>query len=121
MNDEPPPQPKKLSDFKPLRRLVLPDLGELDCSGLTIFVGPNSSGKTQILRDIRGRTTGEIRELVVATKLDVETPEFSEFIACLKAEGHIESYYDENENEQFRPRTIFAGTGQAAQNVTMSA
>ena len=117
MNDEAPPPPKKLSDFKPLKRLVLPDLGELDVSGLTIFVGPNSSGKTQLLRDIRFRTTGEIRELVVATELDVESPDFDEFIACLKAEGHIFSTYDDNEREQYVSRTVFAGTGQASQNV----
>lgn len=117
MNDEAPPPPKKLSDFKPLKRLALPDLGELDVSGLTIFVGPNSSGKTQLLRDIRFRTTGEIRELVVATELDVESPDFDEFIACLKAEGHIFSTYDDNEREQYVSRTVFAGTGQASQNV----
>ena len=117
MNDETEALPKKLSDFKPLKRLVLPDLGELDASGLTIFVGPNSSGKTQLLRDIRFRTTGEIRELVVATELDVESPDLDEFIACLKAEGHIFSTYDDNEREQYVSRTVFAGTGQASKNV----
>ena len=117
VNDESPTPAKKLSDFKPLKRLVLPNLGELDASGLTIFVGPNSSGKTQLLRDIRYRTTGEVRELVVATELDVESPDFDEFIACLKAEGHIFSTYDDNEREQFVSRTVFAGTGQASKNV----
>jgi hypothetical protein len=36
-----------LSDFKPLGRLVLPELGVLECSGLVVLVGPNSSGKSQ--------------------------------------------------------------------------
>jgi len=117
MNDGAPANPKKLSDFKPLKRIVLPDLGELDTSGLTVFVGPNSSGKTQLLRDIRGRTTGQVRELVVAEEIEVESPEFDSFVKCLKAEGHIFSVYDDNEREQYVPRTVFAGTGQASQNV----
>ena len=76
---------EKLSDFKPLKSVVLPGLGELNCAGLTIIVGPNSSGKTQLLRDIKGKVAGEARNLVVATELEIEIPELEPFIKCLNS------------------------------------
>jgi predicted ATP-binding protein involved in virulence len=51
LTDNPLTDSKKLNEFMPLKRLVLPELGELDASGLTIFVGPNTSGKTKLLRE----------------------------------------------------------------------
>ena len=108
---------KRLSDFKPLKRVVLPVLGELYCAGLTIFVGPNSSGKTQLLRDIKGKVAGEARDLVVATELEVEVPELEPFIKCLKAEGFIYSIFDDNDQEQYVSSTPFLGMGQSAQNI----
>jgi predicted ATP-dependent endonuclease of OLD family len=108
---------EKLTDFKPLKRVVLPGIGELYCAGLTVFVGPNSSGKTQLLRDIKGKVAGEARNLVVATELEVDVPELNPFIKCLKAEGYISSFFDDNDQEQYVPRTPFLGTGQAAQNI----
>lgn len=108
---------EKLIDFKPLKRVVLPGLGELNCAGLTVIVGPNSSGKTQLLRDIKERVVGEVRDLVVATELEVEVPELEPFIQCLKAEGFINSIFDDNDQEQYVPSTPFLGMGQPAQNI----
>jgi predicted ATPase len=108
---------EKLSDFKPLKRVVLPGLGELQCAGLTVIVGPNSSGKTQLLRDIKGKVAGEARDLVVATEIEVETPELEPFIKCLKSEGYIYSFFDDNDQEQYVPMTPFLGMGQPAQNI----
>ena len=34
-----PDEMKRLSDFKPLRRVTLPGLGDLECSGLIVVVG----------------------------------------------------------------------------------
>lgn len=107
----------KLTDFKPIKRLVLTGLSELDCSGLLVIVGPNSSGKTQLLRDIKERISGEPRGLVVAKELEVDTPDHQSFLRCLKAEGYIYSAWDENDQEQLVPMTTFVGTGQGAQNV----
>ena len=90
---------EKLSDFKPLKRVVLRGLGELNCAGLTVIVGPNSSGKTLLLRDIKGKVAGEARDLVVATELEIEVPELDPFIKCLKAEGYIASFFDDNDQE----------------------
>ena len=117
MTSDSTPPPPKLSDFKPLKRLALPDIGDLTCSGLTVIVGPNSAGKTQLLRDIKAKIAGEFRDLVVATELEIEIPESTEFIRCLKAEGYISSFYDDNDQEQFVSRTTMLGTSQAVQNI----
>jgi len=107
----------KLTDFKPIKRLELPELGELRCSGLIVIVGPNSSGKSQLLHDIKGKISGEIRELVVATDLKIETPDLQSFLECLKSEGYIHSTWDDNDQEQYVPKTTSLGTGQPALNV----
>lgn len=108
---------EKLTDFKPIEKLVLPDLGELSCSGLIVVVGPNSSGKSQLLRDIRERISGEPRELVVAESLDLANLDHKTFLNCLKAEGYIYSTWDDNDQEQYVPMTTAIGTGQGATNV----
>lgn len=107
----------RLTDFKPIAKLELPNLPALDCSGLTVIVGPNSSGKSQLLRDIKERISGEPRTLVVATELEVATPDHQAFLRCLKAEGHIYSLWDDNDQEQYIPTTTYLGTGQGSQNV----
>ena len=93
---------EKLTDFKPIKKLTLPDIGELQCSGLLVIVGPNSSGKSQFLRDIREKISGEPRDLVVASDLDVDTPDHELFMKCLKAEGYIYSIWDDNRSEERR-------------------
>ncbi len=108
---------KKLIDFKPIKRLALPELGELSCSGLIMIVGPNSSGKSQLLGDITQKISGEPRDLVVATDLEVETPNHESLLSCLKNEGYLSITWDDNGNEQFFPMTPFLGTGQGAQNI----
>lgn len=108
---------EKLSDFKPLHRVALPGLENLRCSGLIVIVGPNSSGKTQLLRDITQKVSGEPRELIVATAVDIEPPDHDLFMKCLKNEGYIYSTWNDNDEEQFVPTTTFVGTGQAAQNI----
>lgn len=108
---------EKLTDFKPIKRFALPELGELHCAGLLVIVGPNSSGKSQLLRDIREKISGEPRDLVVASGIEVETPDHQSFLKSLKAEGYIYSTWDDNDQEQYIPMTTFLGTGQGAQNV----
>ena len=110
-------QLNKLSDFRSLGSLVLPGLGTLNCSGLIVIVGANSSGKTQLLRDIRDRITGEPRKLVVASEIEVRTPDEEPFLKCLKDEGYISSTWADNNEEQFVPRTTYVGSGQGAKNV----
>jgi len=108
---------EKLTDFKPIKRLNLPGLGEIPCTGLTVIVGPNSSGKSQLLRDIKEKISGEPRELVVASDLEIETPELEAFLRCLRQEGYMYSMWDDNDQEQYIPMTTSLGTGQGAKNV----
>lgn len=108
---------EKLTDFKPIQKLCLRNLGQLSCAGLIVIVGPNSSGKSQLLRDISQKISGEPRELVVAEELELAKLDYRLFLKCLQAEGYIHSFWDDNDREQYMPMTTAIGTGQGAQNV----
>jgi hypothetical protein len=103
---------KRLSDFKPLRRVQLPGLGDLSCSGLVVLVGPNSSGKSQLLQDIYKRIAGEPRQLVVASDVQIEKPPLGPFLRCLEDEGYFSTVEDESGATHMRPLTMYLGTGQ---------
>lgn len=111
---------KHLSDFKPLKKVSLPGVGALECSGLTLIVGPNSSGKSQFLQDLFLRLSGEARTLVVATDIEVDKPEFDPFLAALESEGYVETFEDENGTKQLRPKTMYVGSGQAISQIQHS-
>lgn len=108
-----PDEMKRLSDFKPLRRVTLPGLGTLECSGLIIVVGPNSSGKSQLLQDVYRRISGEPRDLVVASDIQIEKPPLDPFLRCLEEEGYFTTIEDGSGAKQMRPLTMYLGTGQA--------
>lgn len=109
---------KQLSDFKPLERVALPDVGDLRCSGLILVVGPNSSGKSQFLQDMYFRLCGQPRALVVSTDIQIRKPEnYDEFIQCLESEGYFETITDDSGNQQWIPRTTFLGSGQPVQQL----
>ncbi len=102
-----------LSDFKPLEHVVLPDVGQLRCSGLVVVVGPNSAGKSQFLQDVYLRLCGEARKLVVATHVETNKPQdYNSFQQWLGDEGYFETVVDDEGKEQWRPRTTYLGTGQ---------
>src|SRR6266545_4409138 len=103
---------ERLSDFKPLRQVALPGLGDLACSGLVVLVGPNSSGKSQLLQDIYKRLAGERRQLVVAKEIQIEKPPLDPFLRCLEDEGYFSTIEDEAGNKHYRPLTMYLGTGQ---------
>ena len=86
-------------------------MGDIPCSGLTVIVGPNSSGKSQLLQDLYLRLCGEPRGLVVASKVRLNKPhEFDAFLKCLEAEGYLRKDKDPNNSqERLMPRTIFSG------------
>jgi len=110
---------ERLTDFKPLGRVVLPDVGPLDYSGLILIVGPNSSGKTHLLQDLYQRLTGVGRTLVTATAIGVRKPaELEPFLKCLEREGLIKRYVDPNGNTQIRPLTTYLGSGQFASQIS---
>ncbi|HXZ01439.1 MAG TPA: AAA family ATPase [Stellaceae bacterium] len=101
-------------DFNPLGKVVLPDIGPVPCSGLTLVVGPNSSGKTQFLNDIFLRLSGQPRTLVVASEVVVnKPPQHAAFVEALIANGYLRKSTDTNNREQLVPRTTYVGTGEA--------
>src|ERR1700733_12804114 len=105
---------KRLSDFKPLAKVSLPGIGDIPCAGLTLIVGPNSSGKSQFLQDLFLRVCGEPRDLVVASEIRLnKPPEYEAFIKCLESEGYFRRNRDANNQETFIPRTIYFGVGPA--------
>ena len=58
----------------PINAIELPGVPRLDLKGLIVIVGPNSSGKTQLLRDINDVVCGRHRELVVASGVSFSAP-----------------------------------------------
>jgi hypothetical protein len=99
--------------FTPLKRVVVPDLGELDCSGLVLIVGPNSSGKSQLLKDIYHSISGDRRELVVATKVEIRRPDHDTFMKSLESDGFFQPFFDDNGTRHLKPLTTYLGTGEA--------
>jgi hypothetical protein len=111
---------ERLSDFKPLGHVRLPRLGDVLCSGLVVLVGPNSSGKSQLLQDICKRLVGEPRQLVVAEDIRIEKPPYEDFMRCLQSEGYFSMVEDDSGQQQLRPLTLYLGTGQAVGQIAPS-
>lgn len=107
-------------EFAPLETLDLPGIGPVDCSGLTLIVGPNSSGKSQLLRDIHHRVSGEPRKLVVASEVRVKRLPYEPLMTALAEAGYIYQYEDDAGAPQIRPMTTYVGTGQHAQQVQLN-
>lgn len=105
-------------DFKPLESFELPGIGKIQCQGLIVIVGPNSSGKSQLLQDIYLRLCGEPRALVVATSLEIQKPaEYPQFASWLETEGYFETILDDNGAEQWLPKTTYVGQGGAINQI----
>src|SRR5260221_10285284 len=103
---------KSLVDFKPLEQVELPDIGLLDSAGLIVVIGPNSSGKTRLLRDIEQRLAGEIHALVVAKSIDIRKPDYKQLMETLKTEGYISERREPDGRHLFRSHTTWIGYSQ---------
>src|SRR3989442_814226 len=95
----------RLSEYKPLERVVLPDLGPVSTLGLTLIVGPNSTGKSQLLQDLYQRLSGQPRKLVVATEIAIAKPDYPSLLKSLESEGYLETVVDDTGATQLRPLT----------------
>src|SRR5690349_8593154 len=109
-----------LTDFSPLESLHLPGVGRVECSGLILIVGPNSAGKSQLLRDIHQRVSGEPRTLVVASDVIVKRLPYEPLLAALSEAGFISRFDDDGGSPQVRPMTTYVGTGQHANQVQVN-
>jgi hypothetical protein len=109
-----------LTEFSPLEHLDLPGIGKVDCSGLILIVGPSSSGKSQLLRDIHQRVSGDPRKLVVASEVRVTRLPYEPLVAALAEAGFIYRFEDDGGAPHVRPLTTYVGTGQAANQVQVN-
>jgi energy-coupling factor transporter ATP-binding protein EcfA2 len=90
-----------LFEFNPLKSIAVPNVGRIVPKGLVLVIGPNSAGKTQLLRDIHGRMLGNTRRLVVCDDIEVCRPASLEpLLNVLLAENHIRRRVD-NSNKIF--------------------
>ncbi|MBI3099184.1 MAG: AAA family ATPase [Planctomycetes bacterium] len=87
----------KLVDFNPLKSIAIPDVGRVQPRGLIVVIGPNSSGKTQMLKDIQARLLGQPRKLVVCEDIEIQRPQdLDALLGVLYQEGHIRKRVDAN-------------------------
>ena len=89
----------KLVDFNPLKSIAMPNVGRVQPRGLVVIIGPNSAGKTQMLKDIQGRVLGQPRNLVVCEDIELQRPpDLNLLLDVLYAEGHIRKRVDAHNN-----------------------
>ncbi len=86
-------------ECNPLKSIAIPNVGRIDPRGLVLVIGPNSSGKTQLLKDINGRMLGQPRSLVVCDEVEIDRPaSLDSLLDTLYAENHIRRRVDGNNN-----------------------
>src|ERR1700682_88634 len=107
----------RISDFKPLALVELPDIGPIPGLGLTLIVGPNSAGKTRLLSDLNLRLCGDPQRSVVATRIDLKQSDFDALLKCLEEEGYIRISTDQNGRRQLTATTPYLGTAEVQQTV----
>ena len=99
---------EKLTDITPLKQVSLPGVENVNCTGLVLVVGPNSSGKTHLLRDIQARMSGATRSRVVAQDIDLDVPLYTVLLEVLEREHLIKSSVRGDS-----PLDFMSGNGQA--------
>jgi hypothetical protein len=109
----------KLFDFNPLKSVAVPNVGRIEPKGLVLVIGPNSAGKTQILRDIEGRVLGQARKLVVCDDIEISRPSsLDALLEVLLADNHIRRRVDEHNNVYIESRIPHFGGNQSKWSLT---
>lgn len=94
----------------PVSTIVLPGIS-VNLQGLIVLVGPNSSGKTNLLRDVHAAASGSPRTLVVAERINYRpVPALNDYLAFLTETGDIERRVQPNGIERYRKRGHQYGT-----------
>lgn len=87
----------QILEFNPISSITIPGIGEINHKGLTVIVGPNSSGKTQLLHDIEHVIQGKKRQIIVADDIEYKKPENYEiFIQTFESEGYLKRIFNTN-------------------------
>ena len=95
----------------PIRAIDLPGVPDVELRGLIVVVGPNSSGKTQLLHDLNETVCGRVRQLVVASAVTLETPSpFEEYFEFLRERGTIR----ESGPDQYLKQSLQYGADEGA-------
>ena len=95
-------QPPTLFDLNPLKSIAIPNVGRIKPKGLVLIIGPNSAGKTQLLRDIHSRILGQTRKLVVCDDIEINRPkELAPLLDTLIENKHIRRRVDSNNHVYF--------------------
>ena len=95
----------------PIRSVALPGVPDLELQGLIVIIGPNSSGKTQLLHDVNETVCGRSRQLVVASGVVFRTPPpFEEYFNFLVDRGIIR----EQRPDEFIKRSFQYGADEGA-------
>lgn len=81
---------------------------EIEPNSLTVIVGPNNSGKSRILKDIRNLTTTENRDSIVLSDVDFSFPDTLEE---LLSSYQISTFKDENGNYYLRTLSSSMSSG----------
>lgn len=102
------PKKNKHMNTKPtIKSFDIENISDISLSGLVVIIGPNSSGKTQLLHDLNSAICGKLRDLVVAQKIQYQEPSsFEEYFEHLLREGII----TERANDQFSKKSLQFGT-----------
>jgi hypothetical protein len=95
----------------PIRSVDLPGVSDVELRGLLVVVGPNSSGKTQFLRDLNDVVLGRARKLVVATAVSYNRPPpFKAYLDSLLANDIIR----EKSSDEFQKRSLQYGADEGS-------
>jgi energy-coupling factor transporter ATP-binding protein EcfA2 len=88
----------------------LPEEKSIIPKGLILIVGPNSSGKTQLLKDVHQSILGQPRTLVVASRVGIKKPQnFDVLIQSLENEGYLRKEIAQNGAPVIRAKTSVLG------------
>lgn len=95
-----------------LSSITVPPGIKINPKGLVLIVGPNSAGKTQLLRDLQAVLTGQARDLVVCSDYHLVKPSSPEILLeSLVAEGFLRKHRDTNGNEFIQQTSPHLGGG----------
>ena len=89
--------------FSPIEAVSLQGIASLTLKGLIVVVGPNSSGKTTLLREIHSAVSGVEKKLLIAQEVSYRSlPPVEVFIRHFSATNDIAEVVEPGNSQRFR-------------------
>lgn len=89
--------------FSPIEAVSLQGIASLTLKGLIVVVGPNSSGKTTLLREIHSAVSGVEKKLLIVQKVSYRSlPPVEVFIRHFSATNDIAEVGEPGNSQRFR-------------------